>query len=72
MPSMNFNYRDIYPEYAGTETSTEVAPEADDMEALEENKEDAEAVSNTHARGKNMIFACIVLIAAVVFLGGAR
>ena len=69
--SVLYGYKDIYPTYNGGETSTEAVPDADDMAALNENEEDAKNNSK-QARGKNMIFACIVLIALVVWFGGAK
>lgn len=68
--SLNFGYRDLYPTMGVTETSTEVVPGADDMEALAENATEAEKASKTHSRGSKMLLAVAVLLAVVFFLGG--
>ena len=54
--AINFALRDLYPSMGITETSTEVIPEEEDMEVLNENPEDAEKASKTTARGKNILF----------------
>ena len=70
--AMNFALRDLYPSMGITETSTEVIPEEDDMEVLNENPEDAEKASKTTASGKNILLAVGVLIAVIIFLGGGK
>ena len=70
--AMNFALRDLYPAMGITETSTEVIPEEDDMEVLNENPEAAEKASKTTARGKNILLAVGVLIAVIIFLGGGK
>ena len=70
--AMNFALRDLYPSMGITETSTEVIPEEEDMEVLNENPEDAEKASKTTARGKNIRLAVGVLIAVIIFLGGGK
>lgn len=70
--SLNFGYRDLYPTMGVSETSTEVVPGADDMEALNENAGEAKAASKTFARGTKMILAVGVLLAVIVFLGGGE
>lgn len=69
MGEMNFSLRDIYPNMAGTETSLEVNPEADDREALTEDANLSGKASHTQARGKTILLAGAVMIALVVFLG---
>ena len=71
MAQMDFSYKDLYPSYDGDETSAQALPDENDMEALVENADDAEEVQQG-ARPKNMIFAAIVMIAAVVWLGGVK
>ena len=71
MGAMDFSYRDLYPTMGGTETSTEVVPEADDMEALVESEQDAQKVGR-QARGFNMAIVAVVLVAVVVLIGGAK
>lgn len=69
--SLLYNMRDIYPSYGGEETSTQALPDADDMSALAENEKDA--VNNGRgASGKNIVIAVIIMVAAVVFLGGGK
>ena len=70
MPNLNFGYRDLYPTMGVAETSTEVIPDANDMDALNENAGEAEKASKTFARGTKMILAVGVLLAVIVFLGG--
>lgn len=69
---MDFGFRDLYPTMGITETSTEVIPEADDMDALNENVKDAEKASKNFARGSKMILAVGVLLGLIVFLGGGE
>lgn len=70
MPNV-FSFKDVYPSYVGNETSTEVIPEENDMEALVENGKDAEEVGRG-ARTKNILIATGILVALVIFLGGAK
>lgn len=72
MGSLNFSMRDLYPNMGITETSTEVIPEADDMDALNENVKDAQEASKTFARGKFMLVGVGVLLAVIFFLGGGE
>jgi len=72
MGSLNFSMRDLYPTMGITETSTEVIPEADDMDALNENVKDAQEASKTFARGKFMLVSVVVLLGVVFFLGGGE
>ena len=72
MGSLDFNMRDLYPTMGINETSTDVIPEADDMEALNENAGDAQTASTHFARGKNILIAVGVIVALVVFLGGGE
>lgn len=69
---MDFKFRDLYPTMGISETSTDVIPEADDMEALNENAKDAQTASKKFARGSKMLLAVGVLLAVIVFLGGGE
>lgn len=69
---MNYSMRDLYPNMGITETSTEVIPEAEDMDALNENVKDAQDASKNFARGKFMIVSAVVLLGVVFFLGGEK
>lgn len=71
MSAMGFNYKDLYPNYDGDETSTQALPDENDMDALVENADDAEEAQKG-ARPKNLFLAAIVMIAVVVWLGGAK
>ena len=71
MGELGFSYKDLYPSYGGDETSTEAIPDENDMNALNENADDAEEATKG-ARPKNMILAAIVMIAVVVWLGGVK
>ena len=42
MGELGFSYEDLYPSYGGDETSTEAIPDENDMDALNENADDAE------------------------------
>lgn len=72
MSAMNFNLKDLYPNMQGFETSTSVAPESDDQNVLNEDYEKAQKVSQTQASNKHIFIAFIVIVALVVFLGGAK
>ena len=71
MGELGFSYKDLYPSYGGDETSTEAIPDENDMDALNENADDAEKATKG-ARPKNLVIAAFVLIAVVVFLGGVK
>ena len=72
MSAMNFNMKDLYPNLEGFETSTSVAPESNDQEALNEDFDKAQKVSQTQASNKTIFVSIIVIVALVVFLGGAK
>ena len=69
---MDFAMRDLYPAMGLAETSTEVIPDADDMEALNENATEAQTASKTFARGKFMLLGAGIMVALIVLLGGAN
>jgi len=68
---MAFNFRDIYPDAVGEETSTTVIPEAEDAEVLNENADDAQKVRHG-ASNKKLIVGAVLMIGAVVLLGGVK
>lgn len=72
MGEMSFSFKDLYPNMGTTETSTEVIPDSEDMDVLNEDKATAEKSDKYFARGKNILIACGVLVALVVFLGGGQ
>ena len=72
MGEMSFSFKDLYPNMGITETSTEVIPDSEDMDVLNEDKDNAEKADKSFARGKNILIACGVLVALVVFLGGGE
>lgn len=65
---MLFSLKDLYPNMAGRETSTDTQPEAEDRELLGDNGNAAGKVS-TQARGRMMIVAIAALIGAVIIFG---
>ena len=71
MGELGFSYKDLYPSYGGDETSTEAIPDESDMNALNENADDAEKATKG-ARPKNLVIAAVVMIAVVVLLGGVK
>ena len=72
MVKTSYSMRDLYPTMGMTETSTDVIPEVDDMDALNEDVKTA-GESNVHfARGKNILIAVGIFIAVIIFLGGKR
>ena len=71
MGELGFSYKDLYPSYGGDETSTEGIPDENDMNALNENADDAEEATKG-ARPKKLVIAAVVMIAVVVFLGGVK
>ena len=71
MGELGFSYKDLYPSYDGDETSTEAIPDENDMDALNENADDAEEATKG-ASPKNLVIAAVVLIAVVVWLGSAK
>ena len=71
MGELGFSYKDLYPSYGGDETRTEAIPDENDMDAVNENADDAEKATKG-ARPKNLVIAVVVMIAVVVWLGGAK
>ena len=71
MGALGFSYKDLYPSYDGDETSAEAIPDENDMDALNENADDAEEATKG-AKPKNLLIAAFVMIAVVVLLGGAK
>lgn len=72
MNEMKFSMSDLYPNFNQTDTSTMVTPEPDDQDALNEDTAVAEESKANYARGKNLMISAGVLIALIVFLGGAK
>lgn len=72
MGGMLFNMRDVYPNLGTTETSTEVNPEVDDQNALNEDVKTAEESSTHHAKSKSIFLAIGVMVALVLFFGGGK
>lgn len=68
---MIFSYRDLYPNMGYEETSTKVNPEEDDREALNEEVDLAEK-SSKDASTKNILISIGIIVALVIFLGGAK
>lgn len=66
-------FNDIYPQSRqGTETSTNVNPQAEDQDALNEDTKIAEKADVNTASKKNVLLAFGVLVALIIFLGGAK
>lgn len=65
-----FSFKDLYPSWAGIETSNLATPEVDDQEALNESVEVAEESTTTEAKKKNILIALGVIVALVIFFGG--
>lgn len=72
MATLNYSVRDLYPTMGVTETSTDVIPEVDDMDALNEDVKTAGESNVRFARGKNILIAVAIFIAVIIFLGGKR
>ena len=72
MGVVNYSVRDLYPTMGLSETSTDVIPEVDDMDALNEDVKTAGDANNHYARGKNILIAVGVFVALIIFMGGRR
>lgn len=72
MGALNYAIRDLYPAYGVTETSTDVIPDVNDMDALNEDVKTAQDSNQHFARGKFMLIGVGVILALIVFLGGAK
>lgn len=68
--TMNFGLADLYPNFAGLDTSTSVAPEPDDQSALCEDAVVAETANAKTASTKNIFIVLAVLVGLIVFFGG--
>lgn len=71
MGEMTLFYRDLYPNWGIQETSTDVVPEPDDQDALNESETVAENTNVTKASKKNLLLAIVIIVCAVIFLGAA-
>lgn len=66
---MDFYFNDLYPNQGFFNTRSQTIPEADDKEALAENKE-ASVKAKVNPKQKNHIFIALgVLLGIVVLLG---
>ena len=66
-------YNDLYPQAKpGTETSTNVNPDSNDQDALNEDTKVSEKADVNNASRKNVLLAFIALAAMVILLGGAK
>ena len=61
--------KDLYPNYAGTDTGVNANPDVDDQDALNENVSSAEKASVTESSKKNIFLALFVLVCLVVLFG---
>lgn len=67
---LGFAMSDLYPNFGGYDTSTLATPEADDLDALNEDATVSEKAVTHEARKKNIFLALGVLLALVFFFGG--
>lgn len=67
---LGFALSDLYPNWGGIDTSQLATLEDDDLEAMNENADTAEASKTTTASKKNIMLAMLVMVALVVFFGG--
>lgn len=65
-----YGLRDLYPNFAGLDTSTAVAPEPDDQSALCEDYATAETANGKTARTRNIFLVFAVMVALIIFFGG--
>ena len=70
MSELGFSMSDLYPNLGGVDTSTQVTPEVDDQDALNEDVKMANESTNTEARSKQVFLALGVLVALIIFFGG--
>ena len=71
MGAMELYLKDLYPGIGMQETSTEVAPNPDEQDALGEDKSTAESTKEGWAGTKKIILAVIVIVCLIVFFGAA-
>ena len=67
---MEYNIRDIYPAFVGSETSTKAIPTPEEQGALHEDVKTARETKPNYTSGRNIVIGVGVLICLVVFLGG--
>lgn len=72
MGEMSFYFSDLYPGLSKTETSLEAAPEKDDQDALNEDTKVSEVADISYARGSKIFLSVLVVVAIIIFLGGAN
>ena len=70
MSELGFSMADLYPNLGGVDTSTQVTPEVDDQDALNEDVKMANESTNTEARSKQVFLALGVIVALIIFFGG--
>ena len=66
---MDFYFNDLYPNQGFYNTRTQTIPEAEDKQALAENKE-ASVKAKVNPKQKNNIFIALAILLSVVVLLG--
>lgn len=72
MGQLAFAYKDLYPGFAGVETSTMAQPDADDQEALNEDRTAAEISDAKNPTTKSVLLAVLLIACLAALLGGTR
>lgn len=61
--------KDLYPNFAGTDTSNNATPDVSDQDALNEEVATAEKASVTESSRRNVLLALGILVGLVVIFG---
>lgn len=69
--AIHFPMGDIYPAY-GYGTTEKTIPDADDQNALTDDLKATETANTKGAKKKNIFLAIIIVLCAVILLGGRR
>lgn len=72
MDGLGLYLKDLYPNFAGLDTTAETIPEAEDKDALHEDMEQAEKVSVKESSKKNILLALAVMAGLVIFFGSSK
>ncbi len=62
-------FKDLYPNYGGTDTGINATPDVNDQDSLNEDTQIAEKASVNEASKKNIFMAILIIVCAVIFFG---
>ena len=61
--------KDLYPNMTGSETSTNVQPDPEDKDSMNEESAEAEKVDTHYSSKRNVFLGILIFVCMVVFFG---